>query len=76
MPNMFAAMEYDAVTVMMKAINAAKSTDPDKINEQLAKITVTNDEAACGGFKYNEYHDPQKEMVTVTVKNGKYVTVS
>lgn len=76
MPNMFAAMEYDAVTVMMKAINAAKSTDADKINAQLAKIKVSNDEAACGGFTYNEFHDPIKDMVTVTVKNGKYVTVS
>ncbi len=73
-PNMFAAMEYDAVTVMMKAINAAGSTDAAAINEQLAKIEIKDSEAACGGFTYDENHNPVKEMVIKTIKNGKYVT--
>ena len=29
---MFAGMAYDTVTVMMKAINKAKSTDPEKVS--------------------------------------------
>ncbi|WP_281679311.1 ABC transporter substrate-binding protein [Eggerthia catenaformis] len=74
-PNMFAAMEYDAVTVMMKAINSAKSTDAKKICEALEKITISDSEAACGGFKYDANHNPQKQMSIVTVKSGKYITV-
>lgn len=72
-PNMFGAMEYDALNVMMQAINTAKSTDSKKICNALAKIKVTS--AACGGFTYDKNHNPIKKMVVVTVKNGKYVTV-
>ncbi|MEE3308193.1 ABC transporter substrate-binding protein [Sharpea azabuensis] len=74
-PNMFAAMEYDALNVMMKVINEVKSTDSKKITDALAKVDVKSDEAACGGFKYNKDHNPQKKMSVVTVKAGKYVTV-
>lgn len=72
-PNMFAAMEYDALNVMMEAINTAKSTDSKKICSALAKIKVTS--AACGAFTYDKNHNPIKDMAIVTVKNGKYVTV-
>ncbi len=72
-PNMFAAMAYDAVNVMMQAINTAKSTDSAKICSVLKSIKVT--EATCGAFTYDKNHNPVKEMVIVTVKNGKYKTV-
>ena len=73
-PSMFAGMAYDTVTVMMKAINKAKSTDPEKVNAALAKVKVSDDEAVCGGFTYDKNHNPVKELNIVTVKNGQYVT--
>jgi branched-chain amino acid transport system substrate-binding protein len=73
-PNMFAAMAYDSLNVMMQAINTAKSTDSKKICNALAKIKVTD--ATCGAFTYDKLHNPVKDMVIVTVKGGKYVTVS
>jgi len=74
-PNMFAAMEYDGLKVMMQAINEAGSLDSTKICEALANINFSSDDACCGGFTYDEYHNPVKEMVIVTVKDGEYVTV-
>ena len=73
-PSMFAGMAYDTVTVMMKAINKAKSTDPEKVNAALEKIKISDDEAVCGGFTYDKNHNPVKELNIVTVKNGQYVT--
>ena len=73
-PSMFAGMAYDTVTVMMKAINKAKSTDPEKVNAALAKVKVSDDEAVCGGFTYDKNHNPVKELNIVTIKNGQYVT--
>ena len=73
-PSMFAGMAYDTVTVMMKAINKAKSTDPEKVNAALEKVKVSDDEAVCGGFTYDKNHNPVKELNIVTIKNGQYVT--
>lgn len=73
-PSMFAGMAYDSVTVMMKAINKAKSTDPEKINAALAKVKVSNDDAVCGGFTYDKKHNPVKDLNIVTIKNGQYKT--
>ncbi len=38
---MFAGMAYDTVTVMMKAINKAKSTDLEKVNAASEKVKVS-----------------------------------
>ena len=59
---------------MMKAINKAKSTDPEKVNAALEKVNVSDDEAVCGVFTYDMNHNPVKELNIVTVKNGQYVT--
>lgn len=73
-PNMFAAFAYDAVFVMMEAMERAESTDATKVNEELAKTDYKK--GVAGAFKYDKNHNPIKEMVIVGFENGQYVTSS
>jgi len=67
--NMFGTMAYDATFVLIKAIEAAGTTDPKAICEQLEK---TNYDGITGHFEYDEHHNPTKELVVKTIKDGAY----
>lgn len=71
-PNMFAAFAYDAVFVMMDAMEKAGTTDAAEVIKALSEMKVES--AVAGGFTYDEYHNPIKEMVIVGFENGQYVT--
>ena len=71
---MFAAFAYDAVFVMMDAMERAGTTESSKVNEALADTDYKN--GVAGAFKYDKKHNPIKEMVIVGFENGKYVTNS
>ncbi|MBO6047843.1 MAG: ABC transporter substrate-binding protein [Erysipelotrichaceae bacterium] len=70
--NFFSALGYDALNIMLQAIEEAGSLDPAEINKALANIKVTD--AVCGGYTYDENHNPIKEMIIVNIKDGKYTT--
>lgn len=71
-PTGFAALGYDAATMMIKGIEAAGSTDGDKIRGGLEGIkdlkgvsgTITVDAKT---------HNPSKSAVVLTYKEGKWV---
>ncbi len=67
--NMFGTMAYDATMVLIKAIEAAGSTDPEKVNAALEKTNYTG---ITGNFQYDEQHNPTKDLVIKTIKEGKY----
>lgn len=68
-PDAFAALSYDATTMVIKAIERAKSADPVKIKDELAK---TKDfDAVSGKISLNETHDAVKSAVIIEMKDGK-----
>lgn len=67
--NMFGTMAYDATWVLLKAVEAAGTTDPEKICAALEK---TNYEGITGNFQYDEQHNPTKDLVIKTIKDGAY----
>ena len=67
--NMFGTMAYDATWVLLKAVEAAGTTDYAKICEQLEK---TNYDGITGHFEFDDQHNPTKELVVKTIKNGEY----
>lgn len=67
--NMFGTMAYDATWVLLKAVEAAGTTDPEKICAALEK---TNYEGITGNFQYDEQHNPTKDLVIKTIKDGVY----
>lgn len=74
-PTGFAALGYDAATMMIKGIEAAGTTDGDKIRVGLEGIkdlkgvsgTITVDAKT---------HNPSKSAVVLTYKDGKWVFAS
>ncbi len=67
--NMFGTMAYDAAWVMFKAIEAAGTTNPDDI---IKALEATNYEGITGNIKFNEQHNPSKDLIVKTIKDGKY----
>lgn len=67
--NMFGTMAYDATWVLIKAVETAQTTNYQKICEALGK---TNYDGITGHFEFDEKHNPMKELVVKTIKDGKY----
>lgn len=67
--NMFGTMAYDATFVLLKAIEKAGSTDPEKINKALEE---TDYKGITGEFHFDEQHNPTKSLVVKTIQNGEY----
>lgn len=65
-PNALAALGYDAAMVMMQAIEAAGSTDPEKIRDAIA---ATDSKFVTGHIKYDEKRNPIKSAVMIEVVN-------
>lgn len=73
-PNTLSALTYDATKLLCDAIKKAKSTDPVKIKEQLAK--TKNYDAVTGKFSIDSKHNTIKNAVVIKVEKGtpKYYT--
>ena len=69
-PTSFAALGYDAALLMAEAIEAAGSTDHDKITEQIAKIQFTG---VTGDLRFDKTGDPIKSITMIEIVDGKYV---
>lgn len=67
--NMFGTMAYDATWVVIKAIEAAGTTNPDDI---IKALEATNYEGITGTIQFNEQHNPSKDLIVKTIKNGEY----
>lgn len=67
--NMFGTMAYDATWVLIKAVEAAGTTDPEKVCAALEKTDYTG---ITGTFKFDSQHNPTKELVVKTIKDGAY----
>ncbi|MEE0967529.1 MAG: ABC transporter substrate-binding protein [Bacilli bacterium] len=67
--NMFGTMAYDATWVLIKAIEKAGTTDAQAICEALES---TNYDGITGHFEFDEQHNPTKDLVVKTIKNGEY----
>ncbi|MGC8777860.1 MAG: ABC transporter substrate-binding protein [Candidatus Caldatribacteriaceae bacterium] len=72
--NAFAALGYDAIKVLAKAIELAGSDDPKKIPEGLAQIKGL--EGVSGTISYEGGSQvPNKSVAVIEVKGGKFTTV-
>lgn len=67
--NMFGTMAYDATFVLLKAIEKAGHTSPEKINKALEE---TDYKGITGEFHFDEQHNPTKALVVKTIQNGEY----
>jgi len=70
-PDQFAAQAYDALHIVAAAINAAGSTDPEKIKDSLIKVTYTG---VTGPFAFTDSRDPADNsgVVVLEMKGGKF----
>ena len=66
----YAAYAYDAGIVLMHAIKAAGSTDPDKIKQEIMKMDF---EGASKPIKFNAKGDSGSTYVALKIINGEYV---
>ncbi|MGQ9472716.1 MAG: ABC transporter substrate-binding protein [Candidatus Caldatribacteriaceae bacterium] len=72
--NAFAALGYDTVKLLAKAIELAGSSDPKKISEGLGQIKGF--EGVSGTISYEAGSQvPNKSVAVIEVKGGKFVTV-
>jgi branched-chain amino acid transport system substrate-binding protein len=70
-PNQFAALAYDAANLTVAALQWVGVEDRSKVREAL--INLRGFQGATGPISYAESRDPVKEMVRITIKNGKWV---
>lgn len=72
-PAAVSALGYDAYLMAYKAIEAAGSADPAKIQEQLGK--VKDFQGAAGVVNFDENRNAIKDAVIKTIKDGKFTYV-
>ena len=74
MPNVFAALGYDAGKMIVDAIKRAGSDDPEKIRQALEE---TKDlQVGTGTITMDKNHNPIKQAVILENKNGNRVMVA
>jgi len=70
-PNQFAALAYDAANLMVAALHKVGVDDRAKVKEGLESLRGF--QGATGSISYANGHDPEKELVRITIKNGEWV---
>jgi branched-chain amino acid transport system substrate-binding protein len=70
-PNQFAALAYDAANLTIAALHWAGVKDRARVREAL--INLRGFEGATGPISYAKSRDPEKEMVKIMIKDGKWV---
>jgi branched-chain amino acid transport system substrate-binding protein len=73
-PDVFAALAYDASTILFKALDAAKKPDPEEIRKALG--ATRNHRGVTGLITIDARGDAVKSAVIMRVENSgfKYVT--
>jgi branched-chain amino acid transport system substrate-binding protein len=70
-PNQFAALAYDAANLMVAALQKAGVEDRAKVKDAL--VSLKGFQGATGSISYANSHDPEKELVKITIKDGEWV---
>ena len=70
-PNQFAALAYDAANLMVAALHKVGVNDRSKVKDGLESLRGF--QGATGSISYANGHDPEKELVRITIKNGEWV---
>jgi branched-chain amino acid transport system substrate-binding protein len=70
-PNQFAALAYDAANLMVAALHKVGVDDRSKVKDGLESLRGF--QGATGSISYANGHDPEKELVRITIKNGEWV---
>jgi branched-chain amino acid transport system substrate-binding protein len=70
-PNQFAALAYDAASLLVEALKKAGAADRAKVRQGL--LDLKGYEGATGPVSYAEGRDPAKQLVRITIKDGKWV---
>jgi len=70
-PNQFAALAYDAANLMIASLQMVGVQDRAKVRVGLESLRGF--EGATGSISYANGHDPEKELVKITIKDGKWV---
>ena len=70
-PNQFAALAYDAASLLVAAMQKVGVEDRAKIRQGL--VELKGFEGATGPISYAEGRDPAKQLVRITIKDGKWV---
>jgi branched-chain amino acid transport system substrate-binding protein len=71
LPNQFAALAYDAANLMVAALQKAGIDDRSKVKDAL--VSLQGFQGATGSISYANSHDPEKELVRITIKDSKWV---
>jgi len=71
LPNQFAALAYDAANLMVAALQKAGVDDRAKVKDAL--VSLQGFQGATGSISYANSHDPEKELVRITIKDSKWV---
>ena len=64
-----AATTYDAVTMLLAAMERAGSTEPEKVRHALYRMEEFI--GVTGTIRYEKSGDPVKSVIIVQIKNGK-----
>lgn len=67
--NMFAVLGYDALHILVQAIEEAGGTDSKAVVEKMAAIQYSG---LTGKISYDENRNPIKEAAITQIKDGKY----
>ncbi|MGQ9857483.1 MAG: ABC transporter substrate-binding protein [Thermodesulfobacteriota bacterium] len=70
-PNQFAALAYDAAGLLVEALKKVGVEDRAKVREGL--LGIRGFEGATGPITYEHGRDPAKELVKITIRDGKWV---
>lgn len=70
----FSALGYDAISLMVDAIERAGSTDRDAIRQALED--TENFEGVTGTFSMDENHNPTKSALMLKLENGEIAEVA
>ncbi len=67
-PDALATLAYDATSLLLKAIETAGTDDPAVVKDTIATFSY---DAVSGTIKYDESHNPVKDVTIVYVTGGK-----
>lgn len=70
-PNMFAAVGFDAATLVVAALKKSGATDRASVAPALESLGGLT--GVTGDFDYSQSHDPVKEYAKIVIKDGKWV---
>lgn len=68
-PSALTSQAYDSVGMLLTAIEAAGTTDSEKVRDTLNEITYPG---VTGETKFDENGEVQKEFISVTIQDGKF----